>query len=136
LELNEQGNACKRLVKQATGKDFLQELVFHLGFEDALDSFMSTVICIPAVLPSLLSPFLKRHRQDRPQVIPENSLNFGFIGQFVEVPDHLVFTAEHSVRCAEIAVYHFLCPNKQVPPMYTWTEGSKKFVQSAVSIFT
>jgi oleate hydratase len=39
------------------------------------------------------------------------------IGQFVEIPEDVVFTVEYSVRAAQIAVYEFLHSDKKIPPV-------------------
>ena len=53
-------------------------------------------------------PIYAKKKGDRPQVIPEGTDNFAFIGQFCEIPDEVVFTVENSVRSAMIAVYGLL----------------------------
>lgn len=55
---------------------------------------------------------------DRPAVIPQGSKNFGFLGQFAEVPGDCVFTVEYSVRSAMMAVYGLMDLGKEVDPVY------------------
>lgn len=47
---------------------------------------------------------LTRVLHDRPNVIPHNTTNVAFIGQYVEIPDDTTFSVEYSVRGAQIAV--------------------------------
>jgi oleate hydratase len=51
-------------------------------------------------------------------VVPEGSKNFALLGQFVEIPNGIVFTTEYSVLGAIHAVKHFVKPSLVVPPMY------------------
>jgi len=69
-------------------------------------------------MPFIDSQFQPRTPGDRPQVIPEGSTNFAFLGQFVEVPNDCVFTVEYSVRTAQTAVYSLLNLKKNVLPVY------------------
>lgn len=55
---------------------------------------------------------------DRPKVVPDGSKNFGFLGQYAEVPNDCVFTVEYSVHTAMMAVYTLMGLEKQVEPVY------------------
>lgn len=44
--------------------------------------------------------------------------NYAFLGQFVEIPDGVVFTVEYSVRSAMMAVYHHFGVKREIPPIY------------------
>jgi myosin-crossreactive antigen len=48
--------------------------------------------------------FLVRGKGDRPQIVPAGSANLVLLGQYGEIPDDVVFTAEYSVHAAQIAV--------------------------------
>jgi len=52
----------------------------------------------------IASQFLVRAKGDRPQVVPEGSVNLALIGQYCEIPNDMVFAVEYSVRAAQIAV--------------------------------
>lgn len=47
-------------------------------------------------------------------MVPKNSVNLGFTGQFCEVPEDVVFTEEYSVRASRMAVYKLLGIKKEV----------------------
>jgi len=66
----------------------------------------------------LLSQFMPRVQGDRPEVIPQESKNLAFLGQFCEIKDDCVFTVEYSVRSAIMAVYGLLNLEKPVPQIY------------------
>jgi len=61
---------------------------------------------------------MPRVRGDRPQVLPPGTRNLAFIGQFVEVPDDVVFTVEYSIRTAQAAVHGLLGLQREAPPVY------------------
>ncbi|MFA6158576.1 MAG: oleate hydratase [Candidatus Paceibacterota bacterium] len=117
--LSEQkGNFVQKKMLECTGKEILTELLCHLGFEEHLEAIMKSAVCIPCTTPFVTSLFLPRKRSDRPLVVPEGAANFAFLGQYCEIPHEVVFTVEHSVRSAQIAVYSLLGLNKKVAPIY------------------
>ena len=105
------GNACN-------GGEFLEEVLRHLRFEQQLDAIMASSICIPSDLPYANSVWMPRRRSDRPPVVPERATNFGFIGQFAEVPRDIAFTIEYSARTAWEAVHRLLRRGPAPPPVY------------------
>ena len=83
-----------------------------------MQEYVDECIVIPAMMPYITSQFMPRVKGDRPQVIPEGSMNLAFLGQFCEIKDDCVFTVEYSVRSAIMAVYKFLNLEKNVPEIY------------------
>ena len=69
-------------------------------------------------MPFITAQFLTRTGTDRPQVVPKQSHNLAFLGQFAEVPDDVVFTVDYSVRTAQTAVYQFLGIHRPITPIY------------------
>jgi oleate hydratase len=55
---------------------------------------------------------------DRPAVIPHGAKNFALLGQYVEIPEDVVFTVEYSVRGAMHGVYGLMGVDKEVQPIY------------------
>lgn len=108
------GNFVSKPMLECGGEDILRELCGHLGFE--YESVFSSANCIPCVLPFIDSQFQPRIRGDRPLPVPRRSRNLGFISQFVEIPDDVVFTVEYSVRAAQIAAYELLGLDKKRIP--------------------
>ena len=78
---------------------------------------MESANCIPCRMPYITSMFMPHLHTDRPIPIPHNSWNLAFIGQFVEIPDDVMFTVEYSVRVVQMAVYEFLHIDKKIPPV-------------------
>ncbi len=113
------GDFIDKKMSDCTGKELLQELLYHLGIaENNMQEYIDECIVIPAMMPYITSQFMPRVKGDRPEVIPEGSVNLAFLGQFCEIKDDCVFTVEYSVRSAIMAVYHFLNIEKHVPEIY------------------
>ncbi len=112
------GDYVKKTMYECNGKEIVQELIGHLGFEFKQKELLSVANCIPCVLPYITSQFAPRVRGDRPEIVPICSSNFAFLGQFCEIPRDIVFTVEYSIRSAQIAVYTLLNLKKKVQPIY------------------
>ncbi|MBD7910577.1 oleate hydratase [Clostridium cibarium] len=119
LNLDVPGNYIKKTYSDCTGREMFEELLYHMGLEDKIPEILShTVNVIPSMMPYITAQFMPRVPGDRPNVIPEGSKNFGFLGQFAEVPEDCVFTVEYSVRSAIMAVYGLLGLEKTLDPVY------------------
>lgn len=112
------GNCVEKRMSECSGKEILQELLFHLPVGEVRDRVLATANGIPCVMPFITSQFMPRQAGDRPAVIPANARNFAFLGQFCEVADDTVFTVEYSVRTAQTAVYGLLDLPRTVTPIY------------------
>jgi oleate hydratase len=112
------GNYVKKKMSDCTGEEFLIELCHHLKFEKDISAIVKSAIIIPCMMPYITSQFLVRAKGDRPLVVPKNSENLAFIGQYAEVPDDCVFTVEYSIRTAQTAVYTLLGLDKKPTPIY------------------
>ena len=113
------GDFIGKNMSECTGRELLQELLYHLGIEEnEMQAYLDECIVIPAMMPYITSQFMPRVKGDRPEVIPEGSVNLAFVGQFCEIEDDCVFTVEYSVRSAIMAVYGLLNLEKPVPEIY------------------
>jgi oleate hydratase len=114
------GNFIKKKMSDCTGKEILQELFYHLKITDKMTPILEAgkINCLPCMMPFIDSLFMPRKSGDRPEVIPEGSVNFAFLGQFAEASKDCVFTVEYSVRCAQMAVFSFFKTNRKVLPVY------------------
>ncbi len=113
------GDFIDKKMSDCTGKELLQELLYHLGIgESDMQGYIDECKVIPAMMPYITSQFMPRVKGDRPEVVPENSVNLAFLGQYCEIKDDCVFTVEYSVRSAMMAVYEFLDIDKKVPEIY------------------
>ena len=118
LFVDNKGDHVDKTMAQATGQEILTELMHHLGFEDILDEVRRTTSVIPVMLPYITSEFERRDLADRPPVIPHGAKNFALLGQYVEIPEDVVFTVEYSVRGAMHGVYGLLGLDKEIPAIY------------------
>ena len=115
---DKKGNFIKKKMQDCSGKEILTELIYHLGFDKHMDKIIKNSVCIPCLTPYVTSQLSPRAIDDRPPVIPKDTVNLAFLGQYCEIPDDIVFTVEYSVRSAQTAVYSLLNLNKKVSPIY------------------
>jgi len=128
-----------------TGKKMLEETLGHLAAVDpATDSIAdhtqeimaSVVNVVPAHMPYSSALFNRRAVGDRPRVVPKSSTNPAFISQFAEMPFDMVFTEQYSVRCAQIAVYHFLgIPQSRLTKLHHYERSPRVLAKAAVTMF-
>ena len=108
------GDFVAKPMSDCGGADILRELCGHLDFDPAV---FAAAACIPCRMPYITSMFMPRRPGDRPLPVPPGSTNLGFISQFVEIPDDVVFTVEFSVRAAQTAVYALTGVDRPIPPV-------------------
>lgn len=102
LHPEKKGTFVDKPMEQCSGEEVLFELLSHMNIPT--EPLMSSATTIPSVVPLGTSMLLTRVLQDRPRVIPHDTTNVAFIGQYVEIPDDTTFSVEYSVRGAQIAV--------------------------------
>ena len=114
-----EGDHVAKSMDSCTGSEVLDELLGHLGFEDIAEHVRQTTRVTTVQMPYIDAQFQRRVANDRPLVVPAGAHNFAFLGQFVEIPDGVIFTVEYSVRGAMMAVYHhFGIDENDIPPIY------------------
>jgi oleate hydratase len=106
-------------MQEANGREILTEVVGPVRVRRRTrgDPRQSTSV-IPVMMPNITSQFAPRTVSDRPKVIPEGAQNFAFLGQYVEIPEDVVFTVEYSVRAAMHAVYSLTGTDRKIPGIY------------------
>jgi len=129
------GNFVKKKMSECTGKEILKELIYHLRMEESVELILNSANCIPCMMPYITSQFMPRAKGDRPAVVPNNSENFAFIGQFCEIPDDVVFTLEYSVRSAQIAVNRLLKLDKNETPIYKGQKDPIVILKTIKTVF-
>lgn len=127
------GDFVAKPMADCTGSEILQELCGHLNFDVA--STFAAANCIPCRMPYITSMFMPRSASDRPLPVPESSHNLGLVSQFVEIPEDVVFTVEHSVRAAQMAVYQLLGIDKEIPPILHHDKSVKVNFDAVVKAF-
>jgi oleate hydratase len=112
------GRHVQKPMWECSGAEILEETLKHLRFDSHLDTILPASHCIPCRVPYADSICLPRKRTDRPRVVPDDSTNFGFIGQYTEVPKDVVFVMEYSIRSAREAVAILRDTGRPPPPVY------------------
>ena len=118
LYVDRPGDFVGKPMAACNGREVMTELLGHLRIEAEAPVILDHTIAIPCMMPFITSQFLRRSQGDRPAVIPKGWRNLGFVGQFVELPDDVVFTVEYSVRSAQAAVSSLLGLKTTPPPVY------------------
>lgn len=120
------GDYIKKPMKDCTGEEIFDELLYHLHLIDRKEEIKKDIInVIPCMMPYVDAQFQPRKMSDRPYVVPRGSTNFAMISQFVEIPEDMVFTEEYSVRAARIAVYTLLNINKPICKVTPYNKDPK-----------
>ncbi|MFT8674366.1 MAG: oleate hydratase [Acetobacter sp.] len=114
------GDYVKKPMQDCTGEEITREWLYHMGVPDALidDMAATGAVTHPCMMPFITAQFMPRSAGDRPNVVPDGSVNLAFIGQFAETPRDTVFTTEYSVRTAMEAVYTLLDIDRAVPEVF------------------
>jgi oleate hydratase len=117
-----EGDFVPKTMPQCSGAEILTEVISHLGWGDDLPALLDGANCVPCLLPYTTSQFMPRAPGDRPPVMPPGVANLAFVGQYVEIPDDVVFTVEYSIHSAALAVEALLGARSRLPPTYQGLE--------------
>ena len=114
------GNYVQKAMRDCTGEEITQELLYHMGVpeEEIQEMAANSANTVPCMMPFVMSYFMPRSIGDRPLTVPQGSVNLAFIGNFAETVRDTVFTTEYSVRTAMEAVYQLLDIDRGVPEVY------------------
>ncbi len=135
LFVDKEGDYVKKPMAEATGREMLLEVLYHLGWLDYKDEIMGEVVnVIPAMMPYITSQFMPRAIGDRPPIVPEGYDNLAFLGQFAELENECVFTVEYSVKSAMVAVYSLLPLGKVPPETYKGQYDIRVLMRAAQSL--
>ncbi|MFJ9366797.1 oleate hydratase [Nocardia sp. NPDC101769] len=123
LFVDKPGDYVKKTMQECTGEEITQEWLYHLGVPEAdiPELAASGARCVPVMMPYVTAFFMPRKAGDRPDVVPEGSVNFAFIGQFAETSRDCIFTTEYSVRTGMEAAYRLLDIERGVPEVFNST---------------
>lgn len=124
LNTNTPGDYTKKSIQESTGEEIAQEWLYHLGVPESeiADMAANGAKTVPCMMPYVTAFFMPRQAGDRPDVVPEGSINFAFIGQFSESKERdCIFTTEYSVRTPMEAVYTLLDIERAVPEVFNST---------------
>ena len=130
------GDFVKKPMRECTGREITEEWLYHLGVpvEDISQLARESAVCVPTLMPYITAFFMPRTKGDRPDVIPDGSVNAAFLGQFAETPRDTVFTTEYSVRTAMEAVYGLLGVDRGVPEVWGSVYDVRALLDSSVCL--
>ena len=77
---------------------------------------------------------MPRAAGDRPDVVPEDAVNFAFLGQFAETARDTIFTTEYSMRTGMEAVYTLLNIDRGVPEVWGSTYDIRDLLNATVQL--
>ncbi|MFR8801156.1 MAG: oleate hydratase [Pilosibacter sp.] len=130
------GDYVKKPMKECIGKEITAEWLYHLGIpvEDIERLSGEECNCTPTMMPYITAFFMPRAAGDRPDVIPDGSVNAAFLGQFAETPRDTIFTTEYSVRTAMEAVYGLCGVDRGVPEVWGSVYDVRELLDSTVKL--
>jgi len=122
LNTTKPGNFIEKAIKICTGKEICEEWLYHIGIPtNEIEKYADKCNTTTCYMPYINAFFQPREEKDRPLVVPKESINFAFVGQFAETPRDTIFTTEYSIRTGMEAVYTLLKVDRAVPEVW----GSK-----------
>ena len=122
LNTTKPGNFIEKAIKTCTGKEVCEEWLYHIGIPtNEIEKYADKCNTTTCYMPYINAFFQPREEKDRPLVVPKESINFAFVGQFAETPRDTIFTTEYSIRTGMEAVYTLLKIDRAVPEVW----GSK-----------
>lgn len=130
------GDYIKKPMRECTGKEICMEWLYHIGvpeseIEELAENSANTV---PVMMPYIDAFFMPRNDTDRPKVVPDNAVNFAFIGQFAETARDTIFTTEYSMRTGMEAVYTLLDVDRGVPEVWGSTYDVRDLLNATVKL--
>jgi len=130
------GDYVKKTMRECTGMEICEEWLYHLGVpaDQIADMAANSANTVPVMMPFASAYFQPREAGDRPNVVPEGSVNFAFIGNFAETPRDTVFTTEYSIRTAMEAVYTLLNVDRGVPEVWGSVYDVRDLLDSTVAL--
>ena len=130
------GDYIKKPIRDCTGKEICMEWLYHLGVpEDKIEELASKhANTVPVMMPYITAFFMPRAKGDRPDVVPENAVNFAFLGQFAETARDTIFTTEYSMRTGLEAVYTLLNIDRGVPEVWGRTYDIRDLLNATVKL--
>lgn len=130
------GDYVKKPMKECTGKEICEEWLYHIGVPEDLIATLAqeSANTVPVMMPYITAFFMPRRKGDRPDVVPENAVNFAFIGQFAETKRDTIFTTEYSMRTGMEAVYTLLDIDRGVPEVWGSTYDIRDLLNATAQI--
>ncbi len=130
------GDYIKKPIKECTGIEICEEWLFHMGVpsDKIVDYATNHANTVPCIMPYVTTYFMPRAAGDRPKVVPDGAVNFGFMGEHVETPRDTVFTTEYAVRTGMEAVYTLLNVDRGVPEVFASVYDVRVLMESTMKL--
>ena len=130
------GDYVKKPMRDCTGKEICMEWLYHLGVpEDQIEELAEcSANTVPVMMPYIDAFFMPRNDTDRPKVVPDDAVNFAFLGQFAEIARDTIFTTEYSMRTGMEAVYTLLNVDRGVPEVWGSTYDVRDLLDATVKL--
>ncbi|MCI6173045.1 MAG: oleate hydratase [Clostridiales bacterium] len=130
------GNFIPKPMRDASGMEICEEWLYHLGVPvDSIEKLASDhAVTVPVMMPFLTASRMPCGLSDRPAAVPDQSVNFAFLGQFARTDGGSFFTADDSVRTAMQAVYSLLSIDRPVPEAAAGSTDLRVLVRALVAI--
>lgn len=136
LFTDREGNYVHKAMRDCTGKEICMEWLYHMGVpEDQIPQLAEkSANTVPVMMPYITAFFMPREAGDRPDVVPEGSVNFAFLGQFAETKRDTIFTTEYSMRTGMEAVYTLLDIDRGVPEVWGSVYDVRDLLNASVEL--
>ncbi len=130
------GDYVKKPMRDCTGKEICMEWLYHLGVpKDQIEELAEcSANTVPVMMPYIDAFFMPRNDTDRPKVVPDDAVNFAFLGQFAEIARDTIFTTEYSMRTGMEAVYTLLDVDRGVPEVWGSTYDVRDLLDASVKL--
>ncbi len=130
------GDYIKKPIKECTGIEICEEWLYHMGVpqDKILDYATNHANTVPCIMPYVTTYFMPRAEGDRPAVVPQGAVNFGFMGEHVETPRDTVFTTEFAVRTGMEAVYTLFNIDRGVPEVFGSVYDVRVLMESTMKL--
>ncbi len=130
------GDYVKKSMRECSGKEICEEWLYHMGVpEDQIEELAANhANTVPVMMPYITAFFMPREAGDCPNVVPDGSVNFAFLGQFAETKRDTIFTTEYSIRTGMEAVYTLLNIDRGVPEVWGSTYDVRDLINASVQL--
>ncbi len=130
------GDYIKKPITQCNGIEICEEWLYHMGVPvDKIHDYAANhANTVPCMMPYVTTYFMPRAAGDRPKVVPDGAVNFGFLGEHVETPRDTVFTTEYAVRTGMEAVYTLLNVDRGVPEVFASVYDVRVLMESTMKL--
>ena len=89
---------------------------------------------VPVMMPYVTAFVIPRAAGDRPDVVPDDAVNFAVLGPVAETKRDTIFTTEYSMRTGMEAVYTLLDIDRGVPEVWGSTYDIRDLLNATIQM--